>query len=246
MGGLVIAFADPEFRKSCYRSILRCLPTYNYCLLQYLSLFLRDVASHTETNLMNVSNLSMVFAPTFFGTLDGDQEFRKEVVDPTALVKESRFTAMLTEEILSDPEYIFAADAEPALAYFSKESLRPKKKHHMAILRGDTFLVLDTPDENGEVTILMGDNTGKIPFAILESLESVPLTQIKTKEIGSLFTNKVVNKISTRSAKAVELNSPKKLEASKRSSTLLRFTNDVLKFSPSTSKRVSLNLVPKS
>ena len=118
---------------------------------------------------MTVSNLALVFAPTIFGTIDNDLYVRKDAIDSMALFKESKFTSMLVEEILSSADFIFSAGAEPAAAYHCNESFRPVEAHHVALLRGDMIVALHSPSDSEDVTVLIGDSTGKVSHSLLEN-----------------------------------------------------------------------------
>ena len=117
-----------------FKSILKCLPKNRYNLLKYLSLFLYDVSQHNEVNLMSLSNIALVFAPSFFGTMDCDAGVLKESIDPMSMFKESKFTSMLTQEILSEAKYLFDDDdGEPAKAYRATECFSPTNKKHISV-----------------------------------------------------------------------------------------------------------------
>ena len=183
---------------------------------------------------MTVSNLALVFAPTIFGTIDNDLYVRKDAIDSMALFKESKFTSMLVEEILSSADFIFSAGAEPAAAYHCNESFRPVEAHHVALLRGDMIVALHSPSDSEDVTVLIGDSTGKVSHSLLLTMEPIPLQQVKTKEIASLFTNKVVNTVAIRTGTVMEL--PNKKKESKKPS----FLTGVLRIS-SASKKLNPN-----
>ena len=229
-----------------YKAILMCLDLLRYKLLRYLLFFLHEVSKYSAKNLMSSANLSLIFAPSFFGTLDSDASVRKETIDPMAMCKESKFTAMITQELIDNVAEIFVSETPEPAVYRASECFKSEEKNHVSLLRGDTFVLLKK--EGDEITILIAGTVAHLPARILDtSVEKIDFDVLKTREISSLFTGKVVIGSSSRSAEMVSL-----LKLSKsseilndknqrhRRKTLSKFTTDALRFSTPSNKRNSI------
>ncbi|KHJ47487.1 RhoGAP domain protein [Trichuris suis] len=70
-------FFDERIQRA--KEIVNSLPAENYNLLKFLVLFLGEVASHSEVNLMNASNLAIVFGPNL--AWPGDQQITLRQLD---------------------------------------------------------------------------------------------------------------------------------------------------------------------
>jgi hypothetical protein len=74
------------------------LPRHNRSLLQYLCSFLKEVASHSDLNKMNASNLATVFCPYFV---------EPEVDDPALLAGTSTNRTTVVLDMISEFDKIF-------------------------------------------------------------------------------------------------------------------------------------------
>lgn len=191
---------------------------------------------------MSISNLALVFAPSLFGTLDADLSVRKELVDPMSMAKESKFTSMVTEELLTEAEFLFDGEGEPVKAYEATECFKSLNQKHVTLLRGDTFVVLHCG--LNDATILIGESTGKIPLMILSTMKEISLTDVKTREIITLFASRSSKPAGIRVGNVVEI-SPASSRKNDIKKNRRKFT-DVLRFNANISKRNSMIVSPRS
>jgi len=235
------ALADQQSRLTAYKAVVDCLPPNQLNLFGCIIQFLSEVASFSEKNLMTSSNLSLIFAPLFFGTLEDDINVSKEAIDPMALCKETKFTANITQQLIDNPQ-IFEPPYAPARAYQAAESV--KLENTPSILRGDTLVVFRSyPNES---VVLLEGTPATIPTEALETMIPISLHQVKTKNISSLFTNKpsISRQPTMTHAKPI---SPLKLAPNgkppkgERRSSFTKFTQDVLRINPSPKRSTSIS-----
>jgi hypothetical protein len=172
-----------------FKSMLHALPKSRFDLLKYLVQFLSEVACHHQQNLMTTANLSLIFAPTFLGNLEHDVYIAQESIDPIALFKESTFTANITQQFLEHYQELFECELSPAKAYSAPECYKPPTKDKTSLLRGDHIIVFTANDT--DASAMVEGNFGVIPVSIIKTLEPMSLWHVRTKDITSLFTNKI-------------------------------------------------------
>lgn len=134
---LLLGIASEEIRKHYMATIVACLPRWSFALLRYLTFFLNTVASFSSKNRMNASNLGMVFAPSWFGTIEDDIRTpssnspvvgrsasisqgpgtRGPVIDQTAMLQDALLTGKLATELITHCHYIFQDGIQPLGVY---------------------------------------------------------------------------------------------------------------------------------
>ena len=96
-----------ENRVEGYAAMIKSLPENNYQLLKYLCNFFHLISENKEITLMGASNLGVIFAPAFFGSMDKDKEIDSSSIDASSMCKESKFTAEITADIIAHQSLIF-------------------------------------------------------------------------------------------------------------------------------------------
>lgn len=89
---------DTETRKNRIKSLIQQLPNTNFTLLKLLVEHLRNVASHSEKNLMTVSNLGICFAPTLMRGPD----------DNAPSIMEIKYSNVVTNTLIEEFDSIFS------------------------------------------------------------------------------------------------------------------------------------------
>ncbi len=88
--------------------MIHALPKENLELLKAFLLFLHELGLNEQVTKMPVSNLSIIFAPSIFGTLEADFSERAMTLDPMSLLKESKLTSDITLQIIQNAKRIFS------------------------------------------------------------------------------------------------------------------------------------------
>ena len=97
-----------ELRVTAYAAMIKKLPANRYHLLKYLCSFFNLISENKEKTLMGSSNLGVIFAPSFFGSMDKDVDLDVSSIDHISMCKESKFTAEITAEIILHQSVIFS------------------------------------------------------------------------------------------------------------------------------------------
>ena len=101
------AMSKEEIRIAAYAAMIRALPENSYHLLKYLCSFFHMIELNKEKTLMNASNLGVIFAPCFFGSMDKDPDIDISTIDHISMCKESKYTAEITADIIHHQSSIF-------------------------------------------------------------------------------------------------------------------------------------------
>lgn len=88
---------NSETRTNRIRSLIQQLPDGNFTLLKTLVEHLKNVASHSDKNLMTVSNLGICFAPTL---MRGPEESALSIM-------EIRYSNVVANTLIEEYDYIF-------------------------------------------------------------------------------------------------------------------------------------------
>lgn len=92
-----VEIEDTETRKTRIRNLIQQLPITNFTLLKLLVQHLRNVASHSQKNLMTVSNLSICFAPTLMRGPD----------ESSLSIMEIRYSNVVANTLIEEYDSIF-------------------------------------------------------------------------------------------------------------------------------------------
>jgi len=183
------ALTSEETRIRTYIALLHACPRHSLALIRFLCLFLSDVAENHEKTLMTASNLSLIFAPSFFGTLEDDLSVdNMGTIEPLAFSRASKFTASITEQLITNAKMIFMDQPFKARVYKSLECFKALGGSIMTILRGDTLLVIHE-DEEGFATVMVGETWGKVPVKVLAEMKEVDISEVQCRDTAALFTN---------------------------------------------------------
>lgn len=192
------ALTSEETRIRTYIALLHALPPNSLALIRFLCLFLSDVAENSEKTLMTPSNLSLIFAPSFFGTLEDDLSVDMlGSIEPLAFSRASKFTASITEQLITNARMIFLDQPFTARVYKSLECFKALGGSIMTILRGDTLLVIHE-DESGYATVMVGETWGKVPIKVLAEMQEVEISDIQCRDTAALFTNAGSSQVTRR------------------------------------------------
>lgn len=88
---------DLETRSDSIKKLIQQLPVRNFTLLKILVKHLKNVASHSQTNLMTVSNLGICFAPTL---MRGPEETASSIM-------EIKYSNVVASTLIEDYDSIF-------------------------------------------------------------------------------------------------------------------------------------------
>lgn len=93
----MIEIEDAETRTNRIRCLIQQLPVTNFTLLKILVEHLRNVASHSQKNLMTVSNLGICFAPTLMRGPD----------ESSLSIMEIKYSNVVANTLIEEYESIF-------------------------------------------------------------------------------------------------------------------------------------------
>lgn len=107
---------NPVTRTNRIKSLIQQLPIRNFTLLKILVEHLRKVASHSQKNLMTVSNLGICFAPTLMRGPDESplsiMEIKYSNVVANTLIED--YDSIFNDPRLSNPQQSYTNYATPA------------------------------------------------------------------------------------------------------------------------------------
>ncbi|XP_065665189.1 uncharacterized protein LOC100198854 isoform X8 [Hydra vulgaris] len=95
---------DQMKKMATMKTVIKSLPEYHYCTLQFLINHLRVIADHSDKNKMEPKNLAIVFGPTIVRTNEGDL---------ASMVKDMSDQCKIIETLILNSEWMFCEGDEP-------------------------------------------------------------------------------------------------------------------------------------
>lgn len=187
------ALTNNDLRMKAFASILNTIPPTQYALLKHMCLLLSTIASNQEKTMMSASNLALIFAPSFLGSIEEEIAAEMGSIEPMALGRASKFTASVTQQLIAHASVIFNIRTV-ARVYKAKESFKAlKDSGSLSIIRGDTPIVIFDDEETGMSQIMLGEMFGQVPTKILSEMKIINIRSALYRDTVSLFTKKRSN-----------------------------------------------------
>eukprot|EP01127_Copromyxa_protea_P021179 TRINITY_DN7211_c0_g1_i1.p1 TRINITY_DN7211_c0_g1~~TRINITY_DN7211_c0_g1_i1.p1 ORF type:complete len:2010 (-),score=408.32 TRINITY_DN7211_c0_g1_i1:46-6075(-) len=201
-----MADTEPQKWLEQLKALLQGLPIINYALMKYLARHLWHVSQKAEENLMSVSNLAIVFAPSILRP--------KEESAESAMCLPRIFPVV--EAMVNEFQYLF--DESPSHTRSVKPTLRPIEKAEVDVTNDaplwvsgyDLLLVLLNPDLEGDKEKIaslrksLSDPTLFNPFVGLPDKKTTPTLTLSSSSatIGMSSNNPHVPQLSLSKAKS--------------------------------------------